>query len=98
MIIINGFFNYIYYNFMENNINNEYLNENNLMIEDTQSLTSIYRQISTEFNDCFDEIDENKLLYKFIDECFTKDFKQIDSKIIIIDVTLFNTNLVNYIK
>ena len=98
MSIINGFYNYKYYDFMENNINNDYLNENNLMIEDVQSLTSIYRQISTEFNDCFDEIDENKLLCKFIDECFSKDFKQIDSKIIINDVTLFNTNLVNYIK
>ena len=29
---------------------------NNLVEEDSQSLSSIYRQISIEFNDCFDEV------------------------------------------
>lgn len=98
MIIFNGFYNYKCYDFMENNTNNDYLNDNNIMNEDIQSLSSIYRQISTEFNDCFDEIDENKFLFKLIDDCFPLKFKQIESKKIIEDVTLFNTNLVIYIK
>ncbi len=66
--------------------------------EDIQSLNSIYQQLSINENDLFDEIDENKLLYNYIDNCFTIEFKRIDNKKIIDDINLFNTKLVQFIK
>lgn len=66
--------------------------------DDLQSLASIYRQISVEFNDSYDELSENNLLYDIIDKCFTTEFKRIDNKILINDVTLFNGKLVELIK
>lgn len=66
--------------------------------EDIQSLKSIYRQISIEFNDCFDEVEETNLLVSFIDGCFSIEFKQIPTLTLAQDLTLFNTEFVRYIK
>lgn len=79
-------------------VNNNFETESNIINEDIQSLNSIYTQLSTRFNDNFDEVDETKLLYKYIDECFDTDFKRIDAKEIITDVTLFNNKIVILIK
>lgn len=78
--------------------NTDYLQPQNSTSDDIQSLQSIYRQISVNFNEHFDEIDENNQLYKYIDDCFSIDFKHIESEKLINDITLFNTKLVEFIK
>lgn len=71
---------------------------NNLVEEDSQSLSSIYRQISIEFNDCFDEVYEHNNILAYIDEYFPIEIKHIDNTKFINDVTFFNTTLVGLIK
>lgn len=77
---------------------NNQLNLTSTIGEDVQSLKSIYRQISIEFNDCYDEVEENNLLVNYIDLCFPIEFKQIPTLKLAQDLTLFNTEFVKYIK
>jgi hypothetical protein len=71
---------------------------NNLVEEDSQSLSSIYRQISIEFNDCFDEVYEHNNILAYIDEYFPIEIKHIDNTKFINDVTFFKLVSISLIE
>lgn len=80
----------------DTNFGSDYHNE--FVNNDIQTLSDIYKQISTGFNDEFDLEEEFSMLYDNLDKCFDIQFKQIESNILISDTAFFNNKFVEYVK
>lgn len=76
----------------------EHKSELILDIYTTADLQSLYRQISVSDSLNFDEVAEQNLVIRIIENNFDSEFKQIDSQILMRDINKLNIQFVNLLK